>query len=119
MCVSSYPRISLFITPAIALYQVSSFSTVYSIILAVVPPLGKYKYDNLNTTGGSAKTVIYELADLSVIVCFTQTFLSLVTRGMNPTTTLVSVNKHFWRRCRGGNRHKIPFKQCGRIIKVR
>jgi hypothetical protein len=57
---------------AIALYQVLYFSTVYSIIFAVVPPLGKCKYDNPNTTGWSATTVICALADISVIVCFTQ-----------------------------------------------
>jgi hypothetical protein len=50
MCVSSYPRISLFVTPAITLYRILFLSTVYPIIFAVVPLLGKYKYDNLNTT---------------------------------------------------------------------
>jgi hypothetical protein len=69
---SSYPQIFLFVTPANALYQVLSFSTVYSIIFAKVPPLGKYKHDNPNTIEGSATTVICALADLSVIVCFTK-----------------------------------------------
>jgi hypothetical protein len=56
---------------AIGFYQVLSFSTVYSIIFAIVPPLGKYKYDNLNTTGWSATTVMCALVDLSMIMCFT------------------------------------------------
>ena len=51
VCVKVIRRISLFVTPAIALYQVLLISTVYSIIFAVVPPLEKYKYDNPNTTG--------------------------------------------------------------------
>jgi hypothetical protein len=50
VCVKVIPQISLFVTPAIALYKVLSFSIVYSIIFVVVPPLGKYKYDNPNTT---------------------------------------------------------------------
>jgi hypothetical protein len=82
------------LSPAIALYQVLSFSTVYSIIFVIVPPLGKYKYDNPNITGWSATTVICALADLSVIVCFTQTFPSPITRGVNLVAMLESASKH-------------------------
>jgi hypothetical protein len=42
--------------------------------------------------------VIRVLVDLYVIVCFTQTSLSPVTRGVNPAAMLVSANKHSWRR---------------------
>jgi hypothetical protein len=42
--------------------------------------------------------VICALADLSMIVCFTQTFPSPVTRGVNLVAMLASVNKHSWRR---------------------
>jgi hypothetical protein len=37
----------------------------------------------------------------------------------NLVVRLRNVNKHFWHRCQGGNRHKILFKHHGRIIKVR
>jgi hypothetical protein len=97
------PEYLYLLSPAIALYQVLSFSTVYSIIFVVVPPLAKYKYDNPNTTGRSATTVICALADLSVIVYLTLIFPSLVTRGANLVAMLASSNKHSWRHRRKCN----------------
>jgi hypothetical protein len=41
--------------------------------------------------------VIYALADLFEIMCFTQMSLSPVTRGVNPAATLVGISKHSWR----------------------
>jgi hypothetical protein len=45
--------------------------------------------------------------------------LGAVTVSATLVVRLTSVNKHFGVVARGGNRHKILFKHCGRIIKVR
>jgi hypothetical protein len=55
---------------SLVLYWVLLLSTIYPIIFAIVLPLGKYKYDNPNTTGWSA------LADLSVTCVLPKTFLA-------------------------------------------
>jgi hypothetical protein len=63
-------------------------------MIEVLPPLGKYKYD--------AWIIL-------PVKCYIDTFVSL-------RSCIRNVNKHFWRRCRGGSQYLLSIYRLHKVI---